>query len=67
MDISTVHISHVFEESSCCLCGRIGVDQYLKICDNFIKYRGKLISFIEVIRRTLDFEVKFYYLLCKLV
>lgn len=54
---SVIHVSNIFEESSCCLCGRQGVDQYLKVADNFIKYSGKLISFIEVIRKTLDFEV----------
>lgn len=58
MTSSVVQISHIFEESSCCLCGRIGVDQYLRITDNFIKYNNNLISFIEVIRKTLDFEVK---------
>lgn len=57
MSLSAVQISHIFEESSCCLCGRYGVDQYLRITDNFIKYNNKLISFIEVIRKTLDFEV----------
>lgn len=57
MNTAGVQISHIFEESSCCLCGRCGVDQYLRISDNFIKYNSKLISFLEVIRKTLDFEV----------
>lgn len=57
METAVVNISNIFEESSCCLCGRFGVDQYLRICDNFIKYSGKIISFLEVIRKTLDFEV----------
>ena len=60
MTSAVVQISHVFEESSCCLCGRFGVDQYLKISDNFIKYNNKLISFIEVVRKTMDFEVISY-------
>lgn len=50
--------SNVVVVSSCCLCGRFGVDQYLKITDNFIKNNGKIISFIEIIRKTLDFEVR---------
>jgi hypothetical protein len=54
---SAVNISHIFEESSCCVCGRTGIDQYLRISDNFIQYKNELISFLEVIRQTLDFEV----------
>lgn len=50
-------IANVFEESSCCLCGRSGVDQYVKITDNFIKYGQKILAFFEVIIETLDFEV----------
>lgn len=55
METSAIH--HVFEESSCCLCFRHGVDQYLRISDNFIKYNNKLVSFAEAIRKTLEFEV----------
>lgn len=54
---NNIHIANVFEESSCCLCGRNGVDQYIKITENFIKYGQKLVSFFEVIQETLDFEV----------
>lgn len=54
--INTIH--YVFEESSCCLCGRFGVDQYMKISDNFIKYKNVNVSFDSVIRKTLDFEVR---------
>lgn len=54
---NNIHIANVFEESSCCLCGRNGVDQYIKVTENFIKYGQKLVSFCEVIQETLDFEV----------
>lgn len=59
MEVKAVYVSHVFEESSCCICGRVGFEQFLKITDNFIKYKSTLISFMEVIIRTLDYEVSF--------
>lgn len=53
----TVKIESVFEENYC-ICGHKNVDKFSNISDTFIKYRNQLISFVEIVRETLNFEVR---------
>lgn len=57
MEAHLLRIESVYEENTCTTCGRFGVDQYTSIIDNYIKYKNQLVSFIEIIRITLDYQV----------
>lgn len=54
---NALKVSQIFEESSCCVCGRTGVDHYIGVADNYIKYGGNIVAFTEVINYTLNYEV----------
>lgn len=55
MNLETIQVESIFEESTCTTCGRFGVDKFSSIVDSFIKYKNILISFVEIIKKTLDF------------
>ncbi|KAG5671358.1 hypothetical protein PVAND_001559 [Polypedilum vanderplanki] len=56
MQSELLRIESIYEEKTCTTCGRLSVDQYTNILNNFIKYKNELVPFIEIIRITLDFE-----------
>jgi len=52
-----IRIDSVFEEKYC-ICGHYSIDKFTSITDSFIKYRKQIICLVEIIRETLNFEVK---------
>lgn len=41
----------------CCTCGKPEMANSHNIVDNFIKYKDSFVPFVEVIQKTLNFEV----------
>lgn len=54
--LENINLESVFEEGICATCGRNGVDKFSSITSSFIKYRNQLISFAEIILKTLSFK-----------
>ena len=57
MDAKRMKVVHVFEENVCRICAQAGVHLYYNINENFIQYKNVYISFLEIIKDVLNFEV----------
>lgn len=56
MEQGSILVDSVFEEKLC-VCGHLSVDRFTILSDAFIRYKNKFVSFIEIVRETLGFEV----------